>query len=121
MSFAKPIASAEIDKSAETEIEGNIRELVRRDVTALRQPEGETELTGNNLSTLLRRVSGNSTREIDNLMTELQTLRDKLQTDGDRIQRDIMEYAALNQSIMQLTKIISESVRKLPDALAAGN
>jgi hypothetical protein len=26
-----------------------------------------------------------------------------------------MDYAALSQSVMQLTKIISDSVRKLPD------
>ena len=62
------------------------------------------------------RVSGNSTREIDNLIGELQALRKKLQVDSDRIQRDIAEYASLSQSVMQLTKIVSDSVKKLPDA-----
>jgi hypothetical protein len=41
----------------------------------------------------------------------------KLQTDGDRIQRDIAEHAELSQQVMQLTKIISDSVKKLPRAI----
>jgi hypothetical protein len=52
--------------------------------------------------------------EIDNLISELQTLRRKLQTDGDRIQRDIAKFAELSQQVMQLTTIISDSVKKLP-------
>ena len=115
MNFAKPFGSAEIDKSAETEVEGNIRELTRGS-TVLRQADSsDGEMTANNLSTLLRRVSGSSTRQIDNLIGELRTLREKLQSDGDRVQRDIVEYAALSQSVMQLTKIVAESVKNLPD------
>ncbi len=119
MSFVKQRGAAENDKPAAAEIEGNIRELVRRDSTALRQAEGEGELAANSLSALLRRVSGNSTREIDNLISELQTLREKLQADGHRVERDIVDYAALSQSVMQLTKIIAEGVtqlKKIPDA-----
>ena len=52
--------------------------------------------------------------EIDNLISELQTLRRKLHTDGDRIQRDIAKYAELSQQVMQLTTIISDSVKKTP-------
>lgn len=115
MNFAKPFGSAEIDKSAETEVDGNIRELTRGGA-ALRQSDGnDGEITANNLGHLLRRVSGSSTRQIDNLIGDLRTLREKLQTDGDRVQRDIVEYAALSQSVMQLTKIVAESVKNLPD------
>jgi hypothetical protein len=119
--IAKPIDTAELDKSPESEVEGNIRELVRRDSAGLRQSgdSSDSEMIANNVGSLLRRVSGTSTREIDNLINELQNLRDKLRTDGNRVQRDIVEYAALSQSVMQLTKIISESlmqVKKLPDA-----
>ena len=111
MSTAKPI-----DKSPEMEVEGNIRELVRRDSTAFRHTESDSEISANSLNTLLRRVSATSAREIDDLISELQTLRDKLQADGNRVQRDIAEYAELSQSVMQVTKIISESVKKLPVA-----
>ena len=69
-----------------------------------------------NLGNLLRQVSKTSMDEIDNLISEFQTLRRKLQTDGDRIQRDITKYAELSQQVMQLTTIISESVKKLPGA-----
>jgi cell fate (sporulation/competence/biofilm development) regulator YlbF (YheA/YmcA/DUF963 family) len=111
MSSVKPI-----DKSPEMEVEGNIRELVQRDSTAFRHAESDSEMSANNLNSLLRRVSATSTREIDELIGELQTLREKLQADGNRVQRDIAEYAELSQSVMQVTKIISESVKKLPGA-----
>jgi methyl-accepting chemotaxis protein len=80
-----------------------------------RQTEsGDSEMSGEHLGTLLRRVSKTSMGEIDSLITELKTLHKKLQTDGDRIQRDIAEHAELSQQVMQLTKIISDSVKKLP-------
>ncbi len=72
------------------------------------------EKPGQHLGTLLGQVSKTSIGEIDSLISELQTLRRKLQTDGDRIQRDISEYAELSQQVMQLTTIISDSVKKLP-------
>jgi hypothetical protein len=118
MNSAKPRNIAEMEKPA-IEIEGNIRELVRRDTSAFRQTESESEMAANNLSTLLRRVSGNSAREIDNLIGELQVLRDKLQADSDRVEREIVEYASLSQSVIQLTKIIADGVtqvKKVPDA-----
>ncbi len=118
MNSAKPRSTAEMEKPA-TEIEGNIRELVRRDTTAFRQVESDSEMAANNLSTLLRRVSGNSAREIDHLIGELCTLRDKLQSDSDRVEREIVEYASLSQSVIQLTKIIADGVtqvKKVPDA-----
>jgi hypothetical protein len=85
---------------------------------AFRQTKsGDGELSGENLGDLLRRVSKTSISEVDNLIGEMQTLRRKLQTDGDRIQRDIAKYAELSQQVMQLTKIISDSVKKLPRAI----
>ena len=51
---------------------------------------------------------------IESLIVELKTLHKKLQTDGDRIQRDIAQHADLSQQVMQLTNIISNSVKKLP-------
>ena len=76
----------------------------------------DSEKSVGDLSDLLGQVSKNSMREIDSLIGELRRLRGKLHTDGDRIQRDIEEYAALNQQVMQLTEIISDSVAKLPNA-----
>ena len=111
MSFLKTRESAEIDTSAETEVEGEIREFVRRDVVGLRrQPESDSELVANNINQLLQRVAGTSVQEIDKLITELQTLRDTLQSEAARVQREIVEYASLSRAAMQSTKVIAESL-----------
>jgi len=111
MNVVRPLGTAEIEKSLEVEIEGNIQELARGSNAVFRQGEGSD---ADNLGSLLRRVSDVSTREVDNLIGDLQSLRRKLSLDGNRIQREIAEYAELSQQVMQLTNIISESVKKLP-------
>jgi hypothetical protein len=84
-----------------------------------RQTESsDAEMSGETLGTLLRQVSKTSISEIDSLIVELKTLHKKLQTDGDRIQRDIAEHAELSQQVMQLMKIIFDSVKKLPGRAA---
>jgi hypothetical protein len=109
------------DKStAESAVEGEIREFVRRDVATLRrQPESDSEMVATNIGSLLQRVAGTSVQEIDKLIGELQTLREMLANEGARVQREIVEYATLSQAAMQSTKIIAESLthwKKVPDA-----
>ena len=120
MTFLKTREPAEIETSVETEVEGEIREFVRRDVVGVRrQPESDSELVANNIIQLLQRVAGTSVQEIDKLITELQTLRDTLQSEAARVQREIVEYATLSQAALQSTKIIAESLghwKKVPDA-----
>jgi hypothetical protein len=120
MSITKTSDSAEMTKPPEPQVEGEIREFVRRDVSTLRRnPESESEMVANNISSLLQRVAGTSVRDIDRLIMELQTLRDMLQTEAARVQREIVEYATLSQAAMQSTKIIAESLthwKKVPDA-----
>ena len=61
MTFLKTREPAEIETSVETEVEGEIREFVRRDVVgARRQPESDSELVANNINQLLQRVAGTS-------------------------------------------------------------
>jgi hypothetical protein len=105
--------STEPDKSTGSAVEEEIREFVHRDVAPLRRtPEADSEVVANDISTLLQRVAGFSVAEIDRLMSELQTLRDLLHSEGARVQRQIAVYAHLNQSVVQSTKIISESLAK---------
>jgi hypothetical protein len=106
-----------------SEVEGEIREFVRRDFASVRQqPENDGEVVANNISSLLQRVSGSSVQEIERLIGELQTLRDRLQSEGARVQREIIHYANLSQAAMQSTKTIAESltnwkaVRGVPNA-----
>ena len=106
-----------------TEIEGSIRELVRRENTDIQEPLGMRKQATDDLASLVHRVSGESTREIDYLIDGLKGLRKKLDDDGRRVQREIAEYTSLSQSVIQLTKIVSEGmthVKTVPDAPKIG-
>jgi hypothetical protein len=115
MAFGKARYTAENGQPLETEMDGEIREFVRRDVvtTPGRQPDNESEMVANNLNSLLQRATGTSVQEIDKLITELQTLRDTLQSEAARVQGEIVEYANLSQSALHSTKIIAESLTQL--------
>jgi hypothetical protein len=116
MSYVQPIQSSAEFKAVDLDVEENVRTLTNAGAVFRQGDNSNTDATTSSLSALLRRVSGNSTREIDTLIGDLRDLREKLRSDGERIHRDIVEYAALSQQVMQLSKIISESVKRLPDA-----
>jgi hypothetical protein len=104
--------TAESEANAEVAVEGEIREFVRRDPSALRRaPETDSELVAGNINVLLQRVAGTSVQDIDRLIGELQTLRDVLQSEAARVQREITQYAQLSQSAMQSTRVIAESLQ----------
>ena len=109
MKNGEPIESTEMEMDFTKEI---------RDLTRAGHRFHEIECTNGEISAdiLVREVSETSMREIENLITELQELHKRLQTNSNRIQRDITQHAELNQQVMQLTDIISESVKKLPTA-----
>jgi molecular chaperone GrpE (heat shock protein) len=84
--------------------------------TARGQAESaDVKTSAEELAALLRRVSEAPTREIEKLINRLQRLRTQLENAGNRIQRDIAQYTELSQQTMQLTAIISDGVKKLPD------
>ena len=112
MRTVKPNVSTEIDQSLEKDIGRNIHELPRNSA-AFRQPENGD---GETLPDTLVREAFETAREIENLIAELQELRKKLLSNSNRIQRDITEHTELNQQVVKLTEIISESVKKLPTA-----
>jgi hypothetical protein len=99
-------SNGSIDHSLEKDIEGNIRALTRSSGAFHRPENGHPEMSGDNLGTLLRRVSEASTREIGSLIDELHGLRKKLEIDAERIESDIVRYTELSQGVMQLTAII---------------
>jgi hypothetical protein len=116
MNVSKTLGPADIGRSLVMEAEENIRVLPFGNAGFRQNENSDGDASPDSLNALLGRVSETSTREIDNLIGELQTLRKKLQADSSRIQRDITDYTALSQQVMQLTKIISESVKELPNA-----
>ncbi|HKD36770.1 MAG TPA: hypothetical protein VKB78_08210, partial [Pirellulales bacterium] len=86
MRAAKPSEVAEIRKSTEQSVGGNISELAPA-IDASRLAEmGDGQASADNLGTLVRRVSESSSQQIENLVGELQSLRKKLHSDGNRIQ-----------------------------------
>jgi hypothetical protein len=112
--------STKISQSSEIDVAGNINELLMTRTgasDAIRQVDiAGDEIAVNSVAPFLRRVSEGSRREIKALVDALQTLDNKLQTDGDRIQRDVEEYTELSKHVMQLTTIVSDSVKELPRA-----
>ncbi len=62
------------------------------------------------LASMISQISFQSIQEIDHLISGLQGIRNKLDDDGDRIQREIGQYVSFSQSIVDLTKIVSESM-----------
>ncbi|HWL03410.1 MAG TPA: hypothetical protein VNQ99_00550 [Xanthobacteraceae bacterium] len=111
---AKPEKLGEVDKAAAAaaEFEGEIREFVRKDLSAWRRPR--TETTGDtavtNIDTLIQRVSHASVEEIDRVIAELTHLRNTLAAEGERIRREITNYAGLSQSAMTSLKIMADSL-----------
>jgi hypothetical protein len=94
-----------------TQVEGEIRDFVRRDAAFLRRPaNSDGERVASNISSLLQRVSGTSVQEIDRLIAELTALRQRLEQEGSRVQREIVEYAGMSQAAMQSTRIIADSL-----------
>ena len=121
MAFRNTRDTVEHDQSVETEVEGEIREFVRRDVVTNREhePENESEPVVSSINSALQWATTTSVQEIDTLITELQSLRDMLHSEGARVQREIVQYSTLTTAALQSTKIIAESLtplKKAPDA-----
>ena len=109
-----PERLGEIDQAAANAFEGEIREFVRRDISAGRRPRGDTETAGDpvadNLNSLIRRVSGASMEEIDRVILELQSVRDMLRKEGDRVSREVAGYASLSHAAMTAMTVIADSL-----------
>jgi hypothetical protein len=91
----------------ETAFEIDMRDLLRRKNSRMSNESEEANMA---LSSLISQISGQSVLEIDHLIEGLQGVRKKLDDDGDRIQRDIGEYVAFSQSMIELTKIVSDGM-----------
>jgi hypothetical protein len=119
MGFFTPREPAEAGKSAETRGQGKSRELARHDFTPRARRPADPDISGH-VGTLVNRVAERSVQEIDELIFKLRQRREQLISETERVQREVIEYAALTQSTMESTKIISESLaqfNKAPDAV----
>ncbi len=119
MSIMKPRGLQRSDKPAE--VEGNIRDLVRRQRSAVRQSNNNYEDAARELASLVNRVSGDATREVDHLIGGLSHVRQKLDDEAARLHHDIVEFASLSQSVMQLTNIVSDGMSHVARVTEAPN
>jgi hypothetical protein len=119
MPVIRPERLSEIDQAAAAanvaeEVEGDIREFVRRDVSVFRRARpdggGGGEIASDNINSLIQRVAGQSIGEIENVIAELTRVRDMLRSEGERVQREISGYASLSQAAMTSMKIIADSL-----------
>ncbi|MFL6797955.1 MAG: hypothetical protein ACJ8F3_11125 [Xanthobacteraceae bacterium] len=99
-----------------SEVEDEIRALVRREGTAARRAEArnDAEPVAASVSSLVHRVSGTSVQEIDRLINRLHSLRDTLHQQGERVAREIAQYAALSEAARKSTLLLSETLAPPP-------
>ncbi len=105
--------NAALDEQIEQKLEAEICETARTDGGRADNVDDDVKLASNNLDALMRRMSLSSTREIDSLIGELKVLRAKVASDGSRVEHVVRQYTELNQSVVQLTKIISDGLTHL--------
>jgi hypothetical protein len=101
------VMSIEGSTSNVTAFEADMRDVLR--ARKPRLPDVSRD-AANDCSGLVSGISVQSIQEIDHLIEGLQGLRQKLNNDGDRLQQAIAQYAALSQSIVDLTKIVSDGM-----------
>jgi hypothetical protein len=68
------------------------------------------DLTTDTVSAYLQGISGNSCDGIDALIGGLHGLRERLVSNGGQIKQEIVELIGLNQSVIELTRIVSDGV-----------
>jgi hypothetical protein len=101
----KALAITAIEKETEITLESsNDSEQVQAD---------EAASTADHAAMFLRGISASSSGEIDALVTDLHSLREKLADDGARVEKNIIAFTALNQSVMQLANLISDSIAQV--------
>jgi hypothetical protein len=81
----------------------------------LHPASAEHQKSANNLGTLFQRMTKLSISEVDGLIDELHRLRTKLEIDTDLIERAIAQHSAHSDGVMQLTTIIADNVKRLPN------
>src|SRR4051812_37395803 len=119
MTQVRPVRSAENGQAPANELEGQIREVIRRDVAPAQRPSGDSEvdLVASNIHAIIQRVAAPSVNEIERFIGELQSMRDFLQAEGRRVQLEIVGYAQLSQAALKSSRIIADAIVHWKEAL----
>src|ERR1700758_4104457 len=90
------------------EIEGAIREFVRKDMGNANPEAKDTGDMTANVNSLVQR--GASLHDLQSLIGELQQLHDFLASEGERLEREISEYAQLTKSTKSSTRLVADNM-----------
>jgi hypothetical protein len=99
--------SIDRDEMDAAEIELDMHDLLR---TKKVRPLHETKSAVRDFSSEAFQLSSRSVQEIDYLIEGLRGVRQKLNSDRDHLQREMASYAEFCETVLQLTKIVSESM-----------
>jgi hypothetical protein len=88
------------------EIEGALRDVVRRDVKPSTPKEASD--TAANVNSLVQRST--SLGELKSVIQELERLHNFMQDEGLRLEQEIAEYARLSKSTTSSTRLIADSM-----------
>jgi hypothetical protein len=97
-------------------IELDMHDLLR---TKKVKPLHETKNAMSNFSGDAFQMSGRSIQEIDHLIEGLRGVRQKLTNDRDHLQREMASHAEFSDIVLQLTKIVSDSMPHVKDTSPA--
>ena len=102
------------------ELEGEVREFVRRDISFRQRlrPLPAANAGAEHLIELIHRVSNTTAAEIEGVIAELQSTRDALRSEGEHLQRQISNYARMSQTARSLTTVIVEGLQQFPPPTA---
>jgi hypothetical protein len=114
MDVTKPEKSTQ----ATTDVEGEIRDLVRAEALSPSTPPDVkgAELSSDNIVSLIQKVVAPSIAEFERLIGELQEARTYLQSEGERIQREAARFIELSRTATESVKIISGAVGEWREA-----
>ena len=88
-------------------IEIDMRDLLRaKRLSSLTENKGAV----GDFSRQILQISGRSVQEIDHLIEGLRAVRQKLTVDRDQLQLEMARHAEFSETVLEVTKIISESM-----------
>ena len=107
----KALGITAVNEALKTDVTINIADRVQVENPTLDLPK--CTLTADAVNMYLKQVSASSCSEIDSLIGDLRGLREKLVADRSRIEQNVAEFATLNQSVIQLTDVVADSVAQV--------
>jgi hypothetical protein len=98
-------------------IELDMHDLLR---TKNARPLHEAKSAVSEFSSEAFQISDRSIQEIDHLIEGLRGVRQKLDTDRSRLQREMARHVEFSETVLRLTKIVSDGMAHVKKASADG-